>query len=149
MRGHILTRRPASRVRGHAVHLNVNASESFTHADAPKYIMPPIVHAWWQMFLRSLFTDTTSPAVCSLQLQDGLTALSNTVIITLHALEESEDAAFLDGNHVQLQLNEWRSDIYYRTNQAYPSWSFEGMRHHLSMAQRCKNQPASQIKCCR
>lgn len=114
--------RPASRVHGHAVHLNMNASKSFTHADAPKYIMPPIVHAWWQMFLHSLFTDTTSPAVCSLQLQDGLTALSNTVIITLHALEESEDAAFLDGNHVQLQLNEWRSDIYYRTNQAYPSW---------------------------
>lgn len=47
------------------------------------------------MFLYSLFTDTTNPAVCSVQLQDGLTALSNTVIITLHALEESEDAAFL------------------------------------------------------
>ena len=58
------------------------------------------------MFLHSLFTDTTNPAVCSLQLQDGLIALSNTVIITLHALEESEDAAFLDENHVQLQLNE-------------------------------------------
>lgn len=47
------------------------------------------------MFLCSLSTDTTNPAVCSLQLQDGLTALSNTVIITLHALEESEEAAFL------------------------------------------------------
>ncbi len=58
------------------------------------------------MFLCSLFTDMTNPAVCSMQLQDVLTALSNTVIITLHALEESEDAAFLDGNHVQLQLNE-------------------------------------------
>lgn len=58
------------------------------------------------MFLYSLFPGTTNPAVCSVQLQDGLTALSNAVIITLHALEESEDAAFLDENHVQLQLNE-------------------------------------------
>ena len=58
------------------------------------------------MFLSSLFTDMIKPAVCLLQLQDGLTALSNTVIITLHALEESEDSAFLGENHVQLQLNE-------------------------------------------
>lgn len=43
-----------------------------------------------------------NPAVCSVQLQDGLTALSNTVIITLHALEESQDAAFLNTNHTQL-----------------------------------------------
>lgn len=47
-----------------------------------------------------------NPAVCSVQLQDGLTALSYTVIITLHALEESQDAAFLNANHTQLQLNE-------------------------------------------
>lgn len=36
-----------------------------------------------------------NPAVCSVQLRDGLTALRNTVIVNLHALEESEDAAFL------------------------------------------------------
>lgn len=44
------------------------------------------------MLLHSLSTD---PAVCSLQLQDGLSALSNTVIITLRASEESEEVAFL------------------------------------------------------
>lgn len=97
-------------------------TKAFTaHADTLKYTMPPIVHVWWQMLLCSLFTDTSNPAICSAQLQDGLTALSSTVIITLRALEESEDAAFLDENHVQLQLNEWRRDIYYWTNQA--CWS--------------------------
>lgn len=54
----------------------------------------PIVHVWWQMFLCSAPSDSTNTAV-ALQLQDGLAPLSNTVIITLHALKESEDAAFL------------------------------------------------------
>lgn len=158
MHSHILMHRAASHVHSHANRLDLNehmpqihTKPFITHAGAPKYI-PPIVHVWWQMFLYSLFTDTTNPAVCSVQLQDGLTALSNTVIITLHALEESEAAAILDGNHVQLQLNEWRRDIYYWTNQAYWShseWTYsEGI--FLSVDPKyVKDQQAFKIKSCK
>lgn len=53
------------------------------------------------------FEDTNNPAVCSLQLQDGFTSISPT--LTSSRCKESEWAAIPDGNHVQLQLNEWRA----------------------------------------
>lgn len=63
-------------IHGHRITPSQTHTKAFnTHAHALKYIIP-FVHARWQMFLCSLSTDTTNPAVCSLQLQDGLTALS-------------------------------------------------------------------------
>ncbi|MEQ2283026.1 hypothetical protein AMECASPLE_006866, partial [Ameca splendens] len=64
-----------------------------------------------QLFFSSLHLhtnknkDISNPTICSVQLQDGLTVLSSVFIITFHALEESENAVFLDENHIQLQLN--------------------------------------------
>lgn len=118
--------RPASRVQNPTFHFHFTCYHKKTYTQKlllhmqthQNDTMPPIVHVWWLMFLCSLFRGTADPAVCSVQLQDGLTALSNTVIITSHALEESEDAAFLSENHIQLQLNEWRRDVSRRTNRA-------------------------------